>query len=145
MAFWGQKLRPGQSGKNCQMEEFSTCPKLVLGTALRPERLSCKSRCVARRTISAACRRTSCSQDGVASQTLDLFFAPGETSFLCKGTHELHVSGYIEPEDADEEEGLAHQQTTAEDHKATKRKPNDDGTDAQVKKDGLHAVPAEEA
>mmetsp|Transcript_21186 Transcript_21186/g.38672 ORF Transcript_21186/g.38672 Transcript_21186/m.38672 type:complete len:242 (-) Transcript_21186:24-749(-) len=138
MAFWGQKLRPGQSGTL----ELPNGGILHLSQACLGDSPAAGTTFLQAKVHGETYNLCCLQKDVMASQTLDLFFSPGETTFLCKGTHELHISGYIEPDEADEEEPPP--RGAAEDEKAAKRQPDDEGLVAPARKDGLQASPAAE-
>jgi len=99
MAFWGCVLKPGQK----KAVDVGDSDVLHLSQACLHDPKQGKNYLqveVSGTTYSIACLE----KDRREHDCLDLFFDSTTTSFVCKGTSEIHLMGYIEPSDFHDEE-----------------------------------------
>lgn len=100
MTFWGCSLKPGQTHKLGPLPDAEI---LHLSQVCLHEPKPGKNYVrvqVDSNTFTIACLE----RDKQEHDAVDLFFGPGNTTFSNKGTSEVHLLGYVEPKD-DEEEG----------------------------------------
>jgi hypothetical protein len=94
MAFWGCVLKPGQK-KPVNIQEADV---LHLLQACLHEPKDGKNYLMV--DVDGTTYSIACLEKGKREHDcLDLFFDSDKTSFVCKGTSEIHLMGYIEPSD----------------------------------------------